>query len=397
MDMPIEALLSKLADHPIHQSALRPQFTTDVGRTLWLIKRGGADLELAIDEGEINGSGRTISLHELEIELKRGPRAALFHLAAELAGAIPVRIGVQSKAERGHALGAQHDAEVVSAESIVLANNLTAEMGLQAIGYACLRHYRLNEARFLKSPTSENLHQCRVALRRLRSGLDLFRPLLGDPESDTVRERLRDAAALFSDGRNIDILIDRVDEPALVAKLLPRREQIYADLLAGLRSTEFSKLLLDLTAWIGAGAWLSVSRTEAARNQPIRRYAVRALGRYRRRLKRRGKHLARLDAAHRHATRITTKKLRYAAEFFGRLFPGKTRLRRRKQFLKSAESLQSALGYLNDETTCAELIKHLGIRVKWSEISRPALHKDHLIRSARKSYKTLMDITPFWD
>ena len=152
---------------------------------------------------------------------------------------------------------------------------MTVAKGFQAIGHACLRHYRLNEALFLKSPHPELLHQCRVALRRLRSALVLFKTLLDDPESMKLGHRLRESTRSFGDGRNIDVLIGRLNNAPLVAKKLAlQREQIYAELLVELRSLEFRALILDLTAWINTGAWLSESDTEDERTGPIDRYAA---------------------------------------------------------------------------------------------------------------------------
>lgn len=396
LDPSTEALLSKLAGAPVTGNALVARFKTDVGRRLWRVKRNGADLEIASDEGVISANDRTISIHELEIELKCGPKTAMFDLAAEIVAAFPLRVGVQSKAERGHALGGgRNSGEALAAEPFGLADDLTAAMGFQAISYACLRRYRLSEAWLLKAPRPENLHQCRVALRRLRSAMALFKPLLGDQESKAVHERLRKAAGLFSNGRNIDVLISQVADADVVAKLVERREKIYAKLLNGLQSAEFRSLQLQLTAWISTGDWLSEPDTEADRSWPIQRFAVHTLRRYRRRLKRRGKHLARLNAEHRHAVRITANKLRYAAEFFGSLFPGKEASRRRDQFLQALDSLQSELGRLNDEATGAKLLERFGIGADTP--SGPILrHNSRAIARATKAYDALVDCKPFW-
>ena len=86
------------------QAALLPQFRTDFLRRHWLIAYEGAEIELAWDQGEIAGKGGCEAIDELELELKTGSTAALLALAA-LLGAIPgLRLGVQSKAQRGYRL-----------------------------------------------------------------------------------------------------------------------------------------------------------------------------------------------------------------------------------------------------------------------------------------------------
>ena len=70
----------------------------------------------------------------------------------------------------------------------------TSPDAFAAIARSCLRQYRLNEDILLRQPTSEAIHQARVALRRLRAAFALFKALLGDPESVALNHRLRDLA-----------------------------------------------------------------------------------------------------------------------------------------------------------------------------------------------------------
>jgi CHAD domain-containing protein len=57
----------------------------------------------------------------------------------------------------------------------------------------------------------------------------------------------------------------------------------------------------------------------------------------------------------------TTKKLRYAAEFFASLFAGKREMKSRKQFLPVLDRLQDALGDLNDIAVHGKRIAAMGI------------------------------------
>ncbi|WP_347006475.1 CYTH domain-containing protein [Aeromonas sp. MR16] len=86
------------------QSRLVAQFRTDFVRQHWLVAFEGAEIELAWDRGEIVGSlGRT-AIDELELELKTGDARALFGLATRLAELGGIRLGAQSKAQRGYRL-----------------------------------------------------------------------------------------------------------------------------------------------------------------------------------------------------------------------------------------------------------------------------------------------------
>jgi triphosphatase len=88
----------------MNQSRLVAQFSTDFLRRHWLIAFGDAEIELAWDQGEIAGAlGRT-GIDELELELKSGDARALFTLASKLAALGGLRLGAQSKAQRGYRL-----------------------------------------------------------------------------------------------------------------------------------------------------------------------------------------------------------------------------------------------------------------------------------------------------
>jgi inorganic triphosphatase YgiF len=96
--------------------ALQPLFQTDFTRTLWHWQAGyepqsgdAAEIEIALDQGEasalVSGERRSACIHELELELKRGPAKVLQpfaqRLAARIPGLVPDNI---SKAERGYRL-----------------------------------------------------------------------------------------------------------------------------------------------------------------------------------------------------------------------------------------------------------------------------------------------------
>ena len=123
-------------------------------------------------------------------------------------------------------------------------------------------------------------------------------------------------------------------------------------------------LTLDIAAWLENGDWTEPrdDRTRDVGQVPIEVSAARQLGRRCKKIRRRGKAIARLDAKSRHKLRIQTKKVRYAAEFFGNLFPGKRAAKRRKRFLPALEALQDALGDLNDIAVHEELIGATGMR-----------------------------------
>ncbi|MCG6658428.1 CYTH domain-containing protein [Halomonas campisalis] len=83
---------------------LAPHFTTDFTRRIWRLEVAGADIEAALDIGEITAGGHGVAIRELELELKTGEPEALWQLAGELAERVALRPADTSKAARGNAL-----------------------------------------------------------------------------------------------------------------------------------------------------------------------------------------------------------------------------------------------------------------------------------------------------
>lgn len=95
----------------LHDAAprLTALFRTDFTRTLWTLDTGCAQVEAAVDQGEIvadvNGETRRLPICEIELELKSGDEAALHALAAELCARLPgLAPDDVSKAQRGYRL-----------------------------------------------------------------------------------------------------------------------------------------------------------------------------------------------------------------------------------------------------------------------------------------------------
>jgi inorganic triphosphatase YgiF len=93
--------------------------------------------------------------------------------------------------------------------------------------------------------------------------------------------------------------------------------------------------MLDLAAWLEVGDW-TAPQDELVRDLgelPIEISAAELLNRRWRKVRKKGKTLAKLDAHRRHKLRIQSKKLRYAVEFFAGVFAGKRAAKRRKGLL----------------------------------------------------------------
>lgn len=393
------------AAEPILRDAGAPLerlFSSVMTRRVLPVVQGTSCILVTLDEGRIEGPAGGTPLCELELESRGGDPADLFVLAQALAETVPLRLGVMSKSARGFALIDGSVPGSSKAEPVELPEGASTAEVFRRVARACLRHMRLNEGVFSgvgRDPDA--LHQMRVALRRLRSALSLFAPLLeADPRAASFADEISRVTEPFGRARDLDVFLDAT-LPALArarpdaglddlrARAEAERERAYGAVLAILDSPQWRGLLLDLVGWIETGAW--AGQPEAG--EDARDFAARALERARRRLKSRARGLRRLDPEERHRVRIAGKKLRYGAEFFAGLYrKGKAR-RRRAAFGAALVDLQDHLGTLNDWETARSVTEGLA----GPSLPEPdAASVADLLDAAAKARTRLLDVKPFW-
>lgn len=386
---PVKALLGDR----IHTVA--PQFEVAVERRIWLLEHDGAEIEVVLDRGTVRAGGAEAPVCEIELELKDGQPAALFSLARTLDHAAPVRLGVLTKAERGHRLS-QGVRSVFKAEPVVLTREMNAAQAFQHVAQTCVRQFRLNEAVLLGNRNPDALHQTRVALRRLRSAFSIFKPLhAGDERAQALRGELHWLSGELGRARDRDVLLERAPAGKLQATISVARDEAYASVEATLASPRVRALMLDLSEWLVIGSWQGVKDNRTG--EPARDFATTALDRFRRRVKKGGRDLEGVDDETRHEVRKDAKKLRYASEFFAALFDGKKQRRRYKRFIVALEDLQDQLGALNDLATAPEVIRALGLE---GQAGTDALlaggRRKSLIADAAEAHDALADAKRFW-
>lgn len=388
---PLAALLAS-------SDRLEPCFRVEVNRRTALVERHGGSIELVLDRGLILASGQSEPVCEVELELKGGDPASLFATAREIDALVPLRLGVLTKSERGYRLREIAPDKAVKAEPIALDKAMTAAAGFQAVAQACLRQFRMNEAILLRNGAADALHQIRVSLRRLRSALSIFKPMLADDRFEPIRGELRWITGALGDARNIDVLIARIADDPAAEPLREARKGAYAAAREALASSRLRALMIDIAEWLATGAWLVAPTENDLRDRPVADFARETLARYRRRVKRSGHGLAELDDDERHAVRIRAKKLRYSAEFFAALFAGDRRTRRRKLFLEALEELQTALGELNDLAIAPALLQRLGLvgTPTAAALTSDAGGRDEMVGRAARAYGALIAAKPFW-
>jgi len=387
---PIRAVLGDAAD------AITPVFEVRIERRTWIISEGGATIELVLDSGEVVAGERTSPICEIELELKQGDPGALFAFARRIDAVAPARLGVQSKAERGYRLTGPAPT-MVKAELVKLAAGMTAADAFRHIAQSCVRQFRLNEALLLAGRDAGALHQVRVALRRLRSAFSIFKPVIGGDAHTPLRDELRWLASELANARNLDVLLERAKPGALRDRIAASREAAYDAVGEVLASARVRALMLDLAEWAASGDWQGAPDTMTAPDQPARDFAISALDRFRRKVKRDGRDLAHIEDEARHEVRKDAKKLRYASEFFTSLFDRKRERRRHKKFVAALEGVQDKLGALNDLATAPQLLEQLGLADDPDAARLLAGGKRKaLLEAAAEAHEDLIDVKRFW-
>jgi triphosphatase len=358
---------------------LAPVFATRFRRTAWLLRFDGGDqVELALDQGAVEQGERGEPISEVELELKHGDPARLFELALQLQGDLGLRIGNESKAQRGYALCAPQPPQVVKAAPLELAPEQSVEQGLLAILVSCLAQVQGNEAGVAQGRDPESVHQMRVGLRRLRAALKLFERAAPCPPA--LDAELRWLSGQLGEARDWEVLAGTTlavlqpcvpQHPELLRLLQAahaRAGKARSRAAAALASARYARLLLEFGDWMQCRRWRAGADAAAleALDAPLAQFAEAALAQARRKLKKRGKPVrarhAQTTAQDRHRMRIAAKRMRYAAEFFAALFRGNGM----RKTIGALSGLQDALGLLNDTAVATQLLDRLAAR-------RPAL------------------------
>jgi len=361
-----------------------------IDRATWAVDDGDSLIEVTSDRGIIQSGGARGEVSEVELELKRGGEAALFDLADKLAKQAALRLGVLSKADRANALRRAKLGRPWKAPRTGLDEDMSVSAGLSAIVFSCLKHFRLNEPVFVDGHDPEALHQMRVAIRRLRSALDLFEPAA---DGDEVFAGLKDDFRLFSrkfgEARNLDVFVHGLgDAAAGMSELRHARDELYARTVCALDSRRFLRFMLWTVRWLSVGRW----RESDQANAPLDAFLNRRIGAMWERVSASRESLAELSDNDRHKLRIQFKKLRYALEF-AKAMPIGT-CADAKPFAAALERLQDQLGQLNDMRIARRLSRKYGVAMP--EHAGEEARRAAILDKAEHSMATLVAIGPYW-
>ncbi len=348
---------------------LEPVFTTAIERRTLPLRMADTEIELAMDVGEIRARGRGEPIAEAELELKWGQPTRLFELAMMLAQELPVRLGGPTKAARGYALYAGAQPTPSKGEKPSLTPGMSVSEAFAAVMRCNLDHMRTNEDAVFVGADPEGVHQHRVAVRRARAALSVFKPAMHAAAHALLAEELRWLQRELGPARDLDVfredtvapLLRRLPSepslPALDRTVEEARRAAYARAHAALEDPRYARLLLRLELFLAEGTWKQPGEGGQAgpADAPIGELAAALLDKRQRQLRKIHRKARSGDEAALHAVRIAAKKLRYAGEFFRNLYGRKAT----KAYLAAVADIQETLGAVNDAVVGHRLLDEL--------------------------------------
>ncbi len=391
------------------RAALKPVFAVDVDREAVTIAYNQSIIEAALDHGRVKAGRRGRRFAELELELKSGQSADLFSLASAIAAIVTVRPSSLTKAERGYDLIDEREPEVTKSKPVHIAAGTSAGEAFRIIARSCLTQYLANEAVLRRRRESGAVHQARVALRRLRAAISVFKTVVDDRERAFISGELRWMASRLGDARDIDVYIENVlvpgqeehaGDPAfaeLIDTYDAKRERAYNIAQRTLSSRRLAQALVAALAWIEAGEWTraDASKIRKRREQSIEKFAGKQLGKRRDKIILSAQDIVALSPEDRHEVRIELKKLRYSAEFFAALFDDSRARKLLKEEVSAMSKLQDLLGELNDIAVARE--REAVSEAEETLREEHASHEQELLEKAEKVFETFKQTKPFWN
>lgn len=174
------------------QKGLIKLFSTDFTRHAWQVTdESGNVIELVLDEGLITSKEQSEVIYELELELIKGDKSALFDFAELLFTVLELRVGLKSKAARGYRLW-QESQEITHNNTMSFicdsSTNSVTHVFTQGLEQG-LTNLQKSIEQFLLSESLTDLEQIKTSLAILRHGFWLFESSLAPSELE-VRDEL---------------------------------------------------------------------------------------------------------------------------------------------------------------------------------------------------------------
>ncbi len=351
-------------------NSIVPVFNVRVERTLWDIDLANGDsVELCLDQGNVSTGSDRNTICEIELELKSGDASSLNLLALDLLDSIPLSLENLTKSRRGYTLLDPQLITYHKSDILLLLKTMTAEDVFIYSLYSCIEHLQSNEAITFQGGEPEGVHQMRVALRRLRSCLIFFKPLIPVDSYLELKQQIKWLSGLMGPVRDWDIFILSIEDmleikskPSSVHQYLytvfenAKKQQLKHSetLIRAMKSSQYTRLFLNLSLWLQTRPWRECVNNNQLKKLDcrVKRFTNKRLIKiYTKLIQYGGVTPSQLTPEDRHKVRIKSKELAYSLRFVSSLYPGAA------AYLEVLSNLRDDLGMLNDNYTAESLMK----------------------------------------
>jgi len=360
----------KLRSH-LEAQPLEAVFTADIHRHARMLDLPSGTVEIAFDQGELIAGDRSLPVSEIELELKSGSASTIYEIALRLAEHGAVKPSIRTKSARGFDLAADKPPSARRPRKLRLDPAVTLDEAFSTIMRSCFLHLLQSLPAAEDGRNPEGVHQLRVALRRLRSALDLMRSVGALSNLDALRSEAKWLAQDLSAARDWDVF--QLETLPTIAKACPsvtgfdaldraateRQTSAYRKAHQALDDRRCAVFLIGLGGWIETRGWRNDVAAEdlGQLTEPAVNFAQRILSAQYAKVLKRGRRFKSLPAEELHRVRLATKRLRYLSEFLLPLYEDRKSARR---FSRRLARLQEELGAFNDMAVTSSLLDGLG-------------------------------------
>lgn len=214
-------------------------------------------------------------------------------------------------------------------------------------------------ARYHNNPfLPRNVHQYRVAMRRMRSLLKFIKPMIDEESYDELNELLKNQGKSLSPIRDLDVFIEKLDE---TAREYPDLIDNYADVFHFLHERRLKNVSEQATDANMAASDDMLGQVEEKlgrlslnlEDESYADFVEERFDKKRSKLKEEYEEAEEADYEHIHETRKLAKQVRYTADGYRKVLPKK----KAKKASKLAEDIQEEFGVVTDAHVHAAILE----------------------------------------